>query len=636
MSLQLVSGDAHVEPVPPSALECLVIVARNHGLHLTSTQLIKDNLLGEREVTPDHLIKCAENSGMRAKAVKLDWDGLAHLKKALPAIVRLRNGSSMVLLAVEGDPQNIRVTLRDPNAADDALLVIDRPRFEDIWSGDVVLAKRDYEISDETQPFSFGLIAALIFRERRMARDVAIAAIVLGLLGLAPIMFWRLLSDKVIYYKAYNTFYVLCLAMLVVVAFEGAFSFLRQFLVHRLTSRLDVKLSTYVFDKVLNLPIDYFEQNAVGLVSRDIREVFRVRTFLVGQLFGTILDSTTLLFFLPVMLFFSPIMTFVVLAFAGLIVAWLILMLPAYRKKSGAVIAAEGAQGAFLIQSLNGIRTIKSLALDARQRHMWDVLVARVAKARVAEAMTGTAIQAVVRPLERLAVNGSYALGVYLALSTNDPIYVGALFAFLMLSQRVSGPLMQMAQLINQYDEARTAVTIVGKLVNQPAEEGRSGHGVRSPLKGHVEFSGVTFKYKGAVSPALNDISFEIPQGHKLGVMGKSGSGKTTITRLLQRLHSDYGGLIKMDGIDVREYDVDHLRRNVGVVLQENFLFSGTIRENISAAKTDATFDEVVRAARLAGAEEFIDKLPRGYETYIYEGSPNLSGGQRQRLAIAR
>ncbi|MGY3412976.1 ABC-type bacteriocin/lantibiotic exporter with double-glycine peptidase domain [Bradyrhizobium sp. GM5.1] len=195
---------------------------------------------------------------------------------------------------------------------------------------------------------------------------------------------------------------------------------------------------------------------------------------------------------------------------------------------------------------------------------------------------------------------------------------------------------MQMAQLINQYDEARSAVAIVGNLVNRPAEEGRTGHGVRSPLEGKVEFSGVTFKYKGALSPTLNNISFEIPLGTTLGVMGKSGSGKTTITRLLQRLHSDYEGLIKIDGIDVREYDIDHLRRNVGVVLQENFLFSGTIRENITAAKPDASFDDVVRAARLAGAEEFIDKLPRGYETHIYEGSPNLSGGQRQRLAIAR
>ncbi|MCG2643802.1 MULTISPECIES: peptidase domain-containing ABC transporter [Bradyrhizobium] len=636
MSSELVREGASIDPAPASALECLVIVGRQHGMHLTTTQLVQDNLLRDQNVSIPQLIKCAENSGMKAKGVKLDWAHLAQLKKALPAIVWLRNGAAMVLLSVDGDPQNIRITLRDPNAADDALLVIDQPRFEDIWSGDVVLVKRDYEISDEAQPFSFGLITSLIFRERRMARDVAIAALILGFLSLAPIMFWRLMSDKVIFYKAYNTFYVLCIAMLVVVAFEAAFSFLRQFLVHRLTSRLDVKLSTYVFEKVLNLPIDYFEQNAVGLISRDIREVFRVRTFLVGQLFGTVLDSTMLLFFLPVMFFFSPVMTFIVLGFVGLIVAWLVLMLPAYRKRSGAVMAAEGAQGAFLIQSLNGMRTIKSLALDARQRHMWDVLVARVAKARIGEAMTGTMIQTVVRPLERLAVNGSYAIGVYLALTTNDPIYIGALFAFLMLSQRVSAPLMQMAQLINQYDEARTAVATVAKLVNQPAEEGRSGHGVRTPLKGQVEFSGVTFKYKGAVTPALNDVSFEIPLGSTLGIMGKSGSGKTTITRLLQRLHSDYGGLIKIDGIDVREYDIDHLRRNVGVVLQENFLFSGTIRENIAAAKPDATFDEVVRAARLAGAEEFIDKLPRGYETYIYEGSPNLSGGQRQRLAIAR
>ena len=626
----------HREGPVPSGLECLMIVARQHGLHLTTTQLIHDNLLTDQEVTLGELLKCANSSGMTAKAVKLDWKGLRQLKKALPAIVWLRDGSSMVLLRLDGDENNARVILRDPNAAEDALLIIDQLRFEDIWSGDVVLVKRNYEISDDTQPFSFGLVTALLFRERRIARDVAISAIILGFLGLAPIMFWRLLSDRVIFYKAFNTFYVLCLAMLLVIVFESAFSFLRQFLVQRLTTRLDVKLSTYVFEKVLNLPIDYFEQTAVGLISRDIREVFKIRSFLTGQLFGTVLDSTTLLFFLPVMFFFSPVMTFVVLGLSGLIVTWLLVMLPAYRKKHGAVVVAEGAQGAFLIQTLNGIRTIKSLALDTRQKHGWDVLVARVAKARLDESMIANAIQAGVRPLERLAVSGSYALGVYLALSTNDPVYIGALFAFLLLSQRVSGPLMQMAQLINQYDEARTAVAMVANLVNQPAEEGRSGHGVRTPLQGNVQFSGVTFKYKGAVSPALNNLSFEVPLGTTLGVMGKSGSGKTTITRLLQRLHSDYEGLIKIDGVDVREYDVDHLRRNIGVVLQENFLFSGSIRENIVAAKPDATFDDVVRAARLAGAEEFIDKLPRGYETVIYEGSPNLSGGQRQRLAIAR
>jgi len=621
----------------PSGLACLIIVARKHGMHLTPSQLIHDNLLSGGEVSTADIIKCADNSGMTAKVVRLDFDGLTHLKKALPAIVRLKDGNWMILSRVESEDENQQgVMLRDPNAPEDAQLLIDRLRFEDVWTGDVVLVKRDYEITDETQPFTFGLIAALVFRERRMMRDVAVAAFLLGMLALVPILFWRILSDKVLYYKAFDTFYVLCVAMAVIVVFESAFAFMRQFLVHQITARVDVKLSTYVFEKVLNLPMDFFERTEVGLVARDIREIFRIRQFLTGQLFGTILDSTTLLFFIPVMFFFSPVMTFVVLGFAGLIVAWLVLMLPAYRKRSRAVMAAEGQQGAFLVQTLHGIRTIKSLALDAKQRHMWDVHVARVSKLRIAEGEMATLIQSVVRPLERGAVTGSFALGVYLALSSSDSVYVGALFAFLLLSQRVTGPLMQMAQLVNQYDEARAAVAVVGELVNREPEEGRSGHGVRTPLGGQVEFSGVTFKYKGAISPALNRVSFEIPQGGTLGVMGKSGSGKTTITRLLQRLHSDYDGLIKINGIDVREYDVDHLRRSVGVVLQENFLFSGTIRENIAAGKPDATFDEVVQAARLAGAEEFIDKLPRGYETYIYEGSPNLSGGQRQRLAIAR
>jgi len=424
--------------------------------------------------------------------------------------------------------------------------------------------------------------------------------------------------------------------MAVLAIFEAIFAYVRQFLIVHLTTRVDVKLGTYMFDKLLNLPIDFFERTQTGKISYDINQLWKIRTFLMGQLFGTVLDSATLLVFLPVMFFFSPIMTLVVLASCALMVLWIVAMLPAYRRKTAAVEAAESERGAHLIQTIHGIRTVKSLALDTRQRHLWDVMTARVAKLRFAEGMLGNFIQACVRPLERFAVSGSYAVGVYLALSTNDPVYIGALFAFLMLSQRVSGPLLQMAKLINQYDEARIAVAIVGQVLNQPAEEGRSGHGVRTPIQGHVQFSNVTFKYAGASGPALQNITIDVQKGMTLGIMGRSGSGKTTITRLLQRLHSDYEGLIKIDGIDVREYDVDHLRRSLGVVLQENFLFSGTIRENITAGKVDATFDEVVRAARLAGAEEFIERLPRGYETYIYEGSPNLSGGQRQRLAIAR
>ncbi|MBV9637379.1 MAG: peptidase domain-containing ABC transporter [Methylobacteriaceae bacterium] len=620
----------------PSGLGCLSLIARRYGLHLTPAQLVHDHVLSTDEVSTAQLLKCARSSGLRARLITLGWNRLTELKKALPAIVILKNGSSMVLLRTEADGQTFRVVLQDPNAHEDALLVIDRVRFEEAWTGEVVLVKRNYDITDETKPFSIGLVATLVFRERRLVREVAISAVALSFLALTPIIFWRLLSDRVLYYHAMSTFTVLCLLMIVLVFFETAFAALRRYLILFLTTRVDVKLSTYMFDKVLDLPIDFFERTSVGAVTHDMNEIWRIRNFLTGQLFGTVLDSFVLFVFFPVMFFFSPVLTAIVLACCVLIFLWIVVMLPPYRRRSSAVVSAETRRGTFLVQTIHGIRTVKSLALDARHRHEWDVHVARIAKLRFAEGMMANLIQTVVTPFERFLVSGTFALGVYFAMTTNDPVYIGALFAFLLLSQRVAAPLVQMAQLIHQYDEARLAVGLVADLVNQPPEEGRTAHGVRAPIRGHVEFSNVRFKYKGSSTPALAAVTFEVPQGTMLGIMGRSGSGKTTITRLLQRLHSNYQGLIKIDGIDVREYDVDHLRSSLGVVLQENFLFSGTIRENITAAKSDATFEEVVLAARMAGAEEFIDKLPRGYETYVYEGSPNLSGGQRQRLAIAR
>jgi subfamily B ATP-binding cassette protein HlyB/CyaB len=623
-------------PRIPTGVACLTIVARRHGVHLSANQVLQDNGLTGEEISSEDVTRCAIRAGMKAKRVRLDWRGLTQLRQAIPVVVALKSGACMVLTAVDPNRETPTVALQDPCAGDGGDLVVDRLRFEEAWTGEVVLLRRNHDFTDEEQPFSFGFIAALIFRERRVVRDLTICALSLSVFALAPIVFWRLLSDKVIYYGSMNTFVVLCVGMLAVTIFETVFAYLRSFLVLFVTARVDVRLSEYVFDNLLKLPIDYFERTQVGIIGRDMNEVWKVRSFLTGQLFGTILDSLTLFVFLPFMFFFSPVLTLIVILICALIVGWLVAMLPHYRKRTGAVLRAEGERGAFLFQTLQGIRTVKSLALEPRQRGQWDVLVARIAKLKLAEGFVSSIIQAGVRPLERLAVNGTYALGVYFAITTKDPVYIGALFAFLMLTQRVSGPLMQMAQLINQFDEARSAVAIVANLVNQPKEEASSAHGVRTPLKGHVEFANVRFKYKGATGPALDGISFEVPIGHTMGVVGRSGSGKTTITRLLQRLHSDYEGLIKIDGVELREYDVAHLRRNLGVVLQENFLFSGTIRDNITAAKPHATFDEVVRAARLAGAEEFIERLSRGYETYIYEGSPNLSGGQRQRIAIAR
>ena len=246
----------------PSGVECIAIVARRHGLHIAAEQMTLDNHLSGVELSAEDIALCAAHAGLKAKRVNMSWRGLLHLRKALPAVVTLKSGGSMILELFEGGDETAAVVLRDPKADEDAKLVIDRPNFEEGWTGEVVLLRSNHDLTDEEQPFSLSLVAGLIMRERRCVRDLAVCAVVLSLFALAPIIFWRLLSDKVIYYGALSTFTVLCITMGVVIVFEAIFAYLRNFLVLFITARVDVRLSEYLFDRVIALPIDYFERNS--------------------------------------------------------------------------------------------------------------------------------------------------------------------------------------------------------------------------------------------------------------------------------------------------------------------------------------------------------------------------------------
>jgi len=629
---------ADIEQPTGSLLGSLVIVARHRGVHLSKDQLIRDHQLDAGDATVAETLRIAHKAGLRAHATRLRWADLFKLGPALPVIVVLKNGAAMVLLGSEtrrpGWPPVIM--LRDPNDHEEALLQIDEARFAAAWDGQVILVKRDYRLRDEDRPFGMGWLAGQLLRDRRVTRDLMLCAVLLGVLAVSPVMFWRVMVDRVMYYGSLSTFTMICVAFGVLLIFDTIFGHLRRYLVLFVTARVDAKAWTYMFNKLLNLPIDFFESTPTGVIIHDMYEFYRIRQFLTGQLFGTLLDSFVLVIFLPIMFMVSTIMTAVVLAICFLICIWLVAMLPTVRRKVGAAVRAETDRGTFLVEAVHGIRAIKSLALDARQRHGFDVHVAKVVETRFDEGCTSNLIQTVVHPLQVLMTNGVIAVAVYLALVNRDPMYLGAIFAFMIMTQRVTMPVVQAAQGIVQIDEARGALALVASIINREPEPGRSGHGIRTPFTGRIEFNEVTFRYPGATAPALDRVSFTIPEGTIFGLVGRSGSGKTTVTRLLQALHSDYQGLIKIDGNDLREIDVDHLRSSLGVVLQENFLFRGSIRETIAAAKPDASFEEVVQCARLAGAEEFIERLPAGYETFIQEGSTNLSGGQRQRLAIAR
>ena len=342
-----------------SSLAALAMVARHHDVLLSVEQIQRENGLADGPVSLQALVNCAARAGLLAKPVRLDWDALSALRKALPVIVPLNNGSCWVLVGVTGGDTQPVAYLRDPHDPGGSALTVDRLRFEAAWTGEVILVKREFELLDDEQPFSLRLILAAILKERRLVRDLVLAALLLGVIALAPVIFWRLLSDKVIYYHAVSTFQVICAGMIVVTIAETLLSFARSTMVHVLTTRVDIRLSEYMFDKVLSLPIDFFERTQVGLIARDMNEIWRVRNFLTGQLFGTVLDSMTLIYLLPVMFAFNPLLSTMVLGVCAVIVAWLVGMLPTYRRVSTAVQEAEGLRGAFLIETLQSMRTLK-------------------------------------------------------------------------------------------------------------------------------------------------------------------------------------------------------------------------------------------------------------------------------------
>ena len=309
---------------------------------------------------------------------------------------------------------------------------------------------------------------------------------------------------------------------------------------------------------------------------------------------------------------------------------------PALGRAIGQYIESEIKKGSHLVETLYGIKTIKSLALEGRRRKEWDQRVAVSITTQYTLGRIYNFIQTYTLPVQRFMWAGVFMIGAYLILTDpNATLNPGTLVAFSMLAQRVASPLIKIAKLQMELGEIRGSIGLIASVVNAPPEENRV-NGLKQPITGFVEFRDVRFRYSPTAAYALDGVSFTVPKGTVLGIMGRSGSGKTTVTRLLQRLNSSYEGSIKIDGMDLKEIDLNHLRTNIGVVPQENFLFSGTIRENIGMAKSGATFMDVVHAAQMAGAEEFIERMPRGYDTVLEEGATNLSGGQRQRLAIAR
>ena len=613
---------------PPSphhtALRCLFMMALHRGVQLQPEQFAS---VADTD-TIGSVLRVLRESGLPGEA--MHRADAANLRAAtLPLMAMMRDGNWVMVLRVEAE-----IHLLDPRAEQDGVIRAISDRFFADWSGTLIYCKDREPAQPDPEPFGLRWFLPDILRHRGLFRDVAVAAFMSSLIAFATPLMFQILIDKVIVHRGTQTLAALMLIFAALTLFDGLFAYVRHYLMTVITSKVDARLASRVFQHLLSLPLFFFEATTAGVLARNMQQTDTIRQFLTGRLFQTLLDAMTLPLMLAMLLLYSAKLTLIVLGFSLLMACIIGVMVPGFRRHLETLYQAEGARQGHLIETIHGMRTVKSLALEPLRLRDWNEKITAGARRRATVGRIGALANVLTHGLDKamqISVLGFGALLVF-----DNRLSIGALVAFNMVSGRVTGPLVQIVGLISEYQETSLALRMLGSVMRQPPEREPGRTGMTPPIRGALSFDLVSFRYRSQGSPALDRVTFSVEPGQVIGVVGRSGSGKTTLTRLIQGVMVPQEGMIRLDGVDLRHIDLGHLRRSTGVVLQENFLFRGSVRDNIAAARPEAGLAEIVAAARMAGADEFIGRLPHAYETIIEENGANFSGGQRQRIAIAR
>lgn len=616
-----------------TVIQCLTAIAQHHGLQVNPERLIEEYALKVEEPGDALLLRMATEVGLKARVDTLSWTGLMDQNGVFPLLARRKDGTAVIVVGAKADNGG-KVAVLDPGSPNATVVLQERDAFCAAWDGAVVLMKRQHALSDPNQPFGLRWFIPEILKQKAAFRDILIAAVAMHLLALASPIFFQLVIDKVLVHQSITTLWVLAIGIVIALAFDSTFGFLRQMLTLAATNKIDMRLTRRTFGHLLKLPIDFFETTSAGVVTRHMQQLEKIRGFLTGRLFFTGLDTLALFIFLPILFSYSFKLAMVVLLFTLLIACVVGGMVPTFQRRLNALYAAEGARQAMLVETIHGMRTVKALAIEPAQRRTWDQKSAEAITMHYRVGLISITGNAITDFLGKLLPVTIIVLGATEVFANN--LSVGALIAFQMISGRVVSPLIAIVGLVNEYQETALSVRMLGEVMNRQPEGRTGAGGLRPTLNGEISFDEVTFRYPGMSATALDRASFTVKPGTVVGIVGRSGSGKSTLTKLIQGLYAVQEGIVRFDGVDAREIELSHLRRQVGVVLQENFLFRGSVRDNISATKPDASFEEIVAAAQAAGADEFIERLPHGYDTILEENASNLSGGQKQRLSIAR
>jgi ATP-binding cassette, subfamily B, bacterial len=602
---------------------CLTMVA-NHLQNSVQQEWVTRQIRGQ---SPAQMSEGAEKIGFLMRRLTTDWQGLRLLD--FPALI-LKDGQTnphwLVIYGIRGegaivaDPVNPTMTCER----------ISRSQLERDWDGQVW----QVDAVQKQEVFNLGWFLPAVWKYKGLLMEVLVASLTMQLLGLTSPMITQVVIDKVMVQGSLPTLDVMAIAMLGVAFFEASLGALRLFIFTHTARRLDLSLSAQLFRHLMRLPLKYFEARRVGDTVARVQELENIRQFMTGTALTVVLDSIFTVVYLALMAYYSLVLTGVALAVLPLFAILTIVSTPIMRNWLNESFNRNADSQSFLVETVTGIHSVKAHTAEKASRDRWEGLFARYIRTSFKASTTQNISGSIADFLTKL----SYLLILWVGatLVIKQEMSIGQLIAFQMLSGQVTGPLLRLVQLWQNLQQVLLSVDRIGDILNS-APEAESGTGlVLPPLNGEINFDQVVFRYNPNQEPVLKGISFDIKPGMLVGVVGRSGSGKSTLSKLIQRLYLPESGKITVDGFDVKSADLHSLRSQMGVVLQEDFLFNGSILENISLGRNDVSSEDIVAAARNAAAHDFISEQPQGYETNVGERGTALSGGQRQRVSLAR
>lgn len=595
-------------------------IARYYGIAVNIPALQEQFATDELHEISVQFVRAVRQTGLKCRHFRrFQVKG----KIVLPALVELPEIGHVILLAVRGDEWLIQRDGASPES------FIPDPNVR--YSG--FLFARRFSLERLSSEFNLRWFADAFWRYKKLIGEVLLASFFIQLLALVTPLFFQVVVDKVLTHQSLTTLDVLALGMLFVSLFDVILDGLRSYQLAHTSQRIDATLSSLLYRHLLALPLNWFLQRQTGVIVARVHELKTVREFLTGSAMTLCLDLLFTLVFFSVMAFYSLPLTLIVITSLIPYILLSAFITPVLRKRLDEQFKQGARNQAFLVESLTGMESVKALAVENLMTRRWDEQIATFVTSCFKTQNLGNITNQISRFVSKITSIAILWYGAQQVIESE--LTVGALIAFNMFSGQVTGPVLRLVQLWQDFQQVSISVKRLGDILNVPTEHQENSTSL-AEIKGAVKLANVSFAWQPGDAPVIDSVTLSVRPGEIIGIAGRSGSGKSTLTRLIQRLCTPGAGQLFIDGIDIAQADPHWLRRQIGVVLQETQLFSGSIRDNIALAMPEAPLEEVIKAAMLAGAHDFISEFPLGYDTPVGEAGSRLSGGQKQRLGIAR